>query len=83
MRRIFPLFLSLFVCAAAVAQKTQVVGRVLDSEEGEALAYATIQIMKPDSTSMVTGGTAVAVRTMSCLLSSVTVGENLTEQSAA
>ncbi|MDO4994518.1 MAG: TonB-dependent receptor [Bacteroidales bacterium] len=57
MRRIFPLFLSLFVCAAAVAQKTQVVGRVLDSEEGEALAYATIQIMKPDSTSMVTGGT--------------------------
>ena len=45
------------MCVAAVAQKTQVSGRVLDSEEGEALAYATVQLMKPDSVSMVTGGT--------------------------
>ena len=40
-----------------MAQRAQVSGRVLDSEEGEALAYATVQIMKADSTSMVTGGT--------------------------
>ena len=45
------------MCVAAVAQRAQVTGRVLDSEEGEALVYATVQLMKPDSTSMVTGGT--------------------------
>jgi len=57
MRRNFLLFISLLFCLTAMAQRAQVSGRVLDSEEGEALAYATVQIMKSDSTSMVTGGT--------------------------
>lgn len=57
MRRLIPLVISLFMCVATVAQRAQVTGRVLDSEEGEALVYATVQLMKPDSTSMVTGGT--------------------------
>lgn len=57
MRRNFLLFISLLFCLTAMAQRAQVSGRVLDSEEGEALAYATVQIMKADSTSMVTGGT--------------------------
>jgi hypothetical protein len=57
MRRNFLLFISLLFSLTAMAQRAQVSGRVLDSEEGEALAYATVQIMKADSTSMVTGGT--------------------------
>ncbi len=57
MRRFAFLFLLLAGSLAASAQRAQVTGRVLDSEEGEALAYATVQLMKPDSTSMVTGGT--------------------------
>ena len=57
MRRIAFLLLLLLGTASIYAQRTQVVGRVLDSEEGEALSYATVQIMKPDSVSMVTGGT--------------------------
>lgn len=57
MRRIAFLLLLLLGTASIHAQRTQVVGRVLDSEEGEALSYATVQIMKPDSVSMVTGGT--------------------------
>ena len=57
MRRIAFLLLLLLGTACIYAQRTQVVGRVLDSEEGEALSYATVQIMKPDSVSMVTGGT--------------------------
>jgi len=57
MRRNFLLLISWLSCLTAMAQRAQVSGRVLDSEEGEALAYATVQIMKADSTSMVTGGT--------------------------
>ena len=57
MRRISFLFIFLLSVTAATAQRAQVTGRVLDSEEGEALQYATVQIMKPDSTSMITGGT--------------------------
>lgn len=41
---------------ASAQQKTTITGRVLDSESGEALSYCTVQILKEDTTSMITGG---------------------------
>lgn len=55
-------FLLLFAIAiltfanAAAQKKTTVTGRVLDSESAEALSYATVQILKADTTSMIAGG---------------------------
>ena len=52
------LLLATVVCfgvATASAQKTRVYGRVFDSQSGEALVRATVQLMKPDTTSMITG----------------------------
>ncbi len=45
-----------FSIIPASAQKTTLTGRVYDSESGEALVHATVQVMTPDSASMVTGG---------------------------
>lgn len=57
MKRFCCLFLLLLFSFIAFAQKNATVsGRVLDSESAEALSYSTVQIMKPDSTSMIGGG---------------------------
>ena len=57
MKRFCCLFLLLLFSFVAFAQKNATVsGRVLDSESAEALSYSTVQIMKPDSTSMIGGG---------------------------
>lgn len=59
MKRFLLLFaISILTFANATAQKkTTVTGRVLDSESAEALSYATVQILKADTTSMIAGGT--------------------------
>ncbi len=59
MKRFLLLFaISILTFANAAAQKkTTVTGRVLDSESAEALSYATVQILKADTTSMIAGGT--------------------------
>ncbi len=59
MKRFLLLFaISILTVANATAQKkTTVTGRVLDSESAEALSYATVQILKADTTSMIAGGT--------------------------
>ena len=58
MKRFLLLFaISILTFANATAQKkTTVTGRVLDSESAEALSYATVQILKADTTSMIAGG---------------------------
>lgn len=58
MKRFLLLFAILILTFAnATAQKkTTVTGRVLDSESAEALSYATVQILKADTTSMIAGG---------------------------
>ncbi len=58
MKRVLLLILMILPAFTMYAQKkTTVSGRVLDSESAEALSYATVQILKSDSTSMVGGGT--------------------------
>lgn len=59
MKRFLILYaISILTFANATAQKkTTVTGRVLDSESAEALSYATVQILKADTTSMIAGGT--------------------------
>ena len=56
MKRFVPSLL-LFICFLSVSaqKKATITGRVLDSESAEALSYSTVQILKPDSTSMITG----------------------------
>ena len=57
MKRVLLLLLMILPALSLSAQKkTTVTGRVLDSESAEALSYATVQILKSDSTSMVGGG---------------------------
>ena len=57
MKRVLLLLLLILPALSLSAQKkTTVTGRVLDSESAEALSYATVQILKSDSTSMVGGG---------------------------
>ena len=56
MNRIFSLLIaSLFVMTASAQKTTTVTGRVLDSESAEALSYATVQVLKADTTSMIAG----------------------------
>lgn len=56
MKRILLFLLLTFSALTLPAQKkTSVTGRVLDSESAEALSYATVQIMKADTTSMIGG----------------------------
>ena len=51
------LFLVLFLFPlTSLAQNTRLTGRVYDSDSGEALSYATIQVLKSDTTQLVTGG---------------------------
>lgn len=56
MKRILLLLLLILPALSLSAQKkSNVTGRVLDSESAEALSYATVQILKSDSTSMIGG----------------------------
>ncbi len=56
MKRLFLSFLCIASAVAALAQSgTKVVGRVMDSDTGESMLRATVQLMKTDSTSMVAG----------------------------
>jgi len=53
--RHFLLILSAFLSLSAAAQKYRVTGRVMDSETGDPLVNATVQILKADTTGLVGG----------------------------
>lgn len=59
MKRIFSLMLMSLMLTAALAQNTPIKarlnGRVIESESADAMPHATVQLLKPDTTSMVTG----------------------------
>ncbi len=55
MHRPLLLLLAFLLTVSVSAQKTRLVGRVLDSESGDPLMRATVQLMKSDTTSLVSG----------------------------
>lgn len=53
--RYFLLILSAFLSLSASAQKYRITGRVMDSETGDPLINATVQVLKADSTGLLGG----------------------------
>ena len=58
-KKLLPLLLLLLFCATAqmATAQTLLKGKVVDSENGEALLRSTVLVMTPDTARMVTGGT--------------------------
>lgn len=54
-RHFLLLILFMGFAVSALAQKSRVTGRVMDSETGDPLVSATVQVMRPDTTGMVGG----------------------------